>query len=278
MSASPIGSQERKLTIDGTDRNYLLYTPAALDRSKPSPLVIFLHGSGGNAYAAEQSTQFSIHAEKQRFVVAYPSALSRSGVWNIGCCNEAFEQKINDLGFIHQIVERTAADLAIDPDRVYIAGWSAGGAMAYSIVCDAPERFAAIGTVAGSLLRTDCAPRAELSVVQIHGTKDQTSPYGGCSPTTVPCANPSATRPAVEPMMARVRELFACPAPTVARDGPVTRTTATPCRSGTEITLMTVEGGVHDGPLGSATGGTMASADVPALVTFFFAHPRPSRR
>lgn len=222
-------------------------------------------------------TRRSAHTpRKQRFVVAYPQALK--GFWNLGCCNEAFEQKINDLGFIRQIIERTAAEVAIDPDRVYIAGWSGGGAMAYAVACDVPERFAAIGTVAGSLLRSDCAPRADLSVVHIHGTKDQTSPYGGCSPTTVFCGNPSATRPAVEPMMARVRELFACPAPTVTRDGPVTRTTATPCRGGTEVTLMTVEGGVHDGPLGSATGGTMASADVPALLTFFFAHPRPPRR
>lgn len=278
MSASPVTSQERKLAIDAYDRYYLLYVPASLDRSKLSPLVIFLHGSGGTAAGFERGTQLSVQAEKQRFVVAYPQALSRSGEWNIGCCNEAYARKINDLDFIRQIVDRTAADLAIDLDRVYIGGASAGAAMAYTVACEAAERFAAIGSIAGGLFATDCTPRADVSVLQIHGTKDQISPYGGCSPTTVACGDPSATRPAIEPMMARVRQLFACPTPTITRDGPVTRTTATLCRGGTEVTLMTVEGGVHDGPLGSATGGTVASADVPAVVTFFLAHPRPSRR
>lgn len=284
-SAAPTPSigQERTLTVDGLERQYLVYIPTSLDRSKPSPLVIYLHGSGQTMRAAERTTELSVQAEQQRFVVIYPQGLgsaltSVQATWNFGCCNALFDQKVDDLGFVRQIIQKATVDLPIDPDRTYIAGLSAGATMAYRIACEAPQLIAAVGAISGGLAISSCSPAADLSILEIHGTKDELSPYGGCAPTTTRCGNPILTLPAVEPMMARFRELLGCPAPTIVRDGPVTRTTASPCRGGTEVTLITAEGGLHVGPLGSVTGGTMANADVPALLKFFFAHRRPQAR
>lgn len=268
-----IAAIERKITVDGRERSYLLYVPRSIERANPAPLVIDLHGSGGTATAAERDTQLSVEAERQHFVVAYPQGLFN--IWNAGCCNEAFAQKIDDVAFMTEIIKRTEVELSIDADRVYVAGLSAGAAMAYRIACEQGGLIAAIGSISGSLVTPECTPRSNVSILEIHGTADTTSPYDGCSPTTVPCGNPAATRPAVESMMARVRALFGCPVPTLVRDGPVMTTSASPCRGGTEIRLVTAEGGVHLGPLASVTGSTLSNADVPTVLKFFFEHPRP---
>lgn len=282
-ATTPSIGQERTLAVGGLERQYLVYVPTSLDRSKQSPLVIYLHGSSQTMRAAERTTDLNVQAEQQRFVVIYPQGLgsaltSVQATWNFGCCNAVFDQKVDDLGFVRQIIQKTTADLPIDPDRIYIAGLSAGAIMAYRIACEAPQLFAAVGAISGGLAISSCLPPADLSILEIHGTKDEQTPYGGCAPTTTRCGNPILTLPAVEPTMARFRELLGCPAPTIVRDRQVTRTTASPCRGGTEVTLITAEGGLHMGPLGSATGGTMASADVPALLKFFFAHRRPQAR
>jgi len=273
--SGPNRAEERKVTIDGTERVYSLYVPPTVDRSRPAPLVIFLHGSGITAARTERDTELSLAAERERFVAAYPQALNG---WNYGCCNAAFNQKIDDLALLRQILQRTMAETSIDPDRIYLAGVSAGATLAYRVVCEAPELFAAIGTISGGGPLVTCAPKADLSLIEIHGTKDELSPYGGCSPATIPCGNAALTLPAVEPMVARLRELFGCPAPIVERAAPVTTTKASPCRGGTEVTLMTIEGGAHLTPIATATGGTQASADVPVLLKFLLAHRRPAAR
>jgi polyhydroxybutyrate depolymerase len=278
VSPSPASntSVSTKIVVDGLDRFYSLFVPRSLDRSKAAPLVIYLHGSGQTATAAEEDTQLSAQAEQLKFVAAYPQALS-SG-WNHGCCNASFNQKIDDVAFMHQIIRRTSTDLPIDTDRIYIAGWSAGASLAYHIACDAPESFAAIGAVSGGLTTAPCSPRAAVSIMEIHGTKDAQVPYGGCSPTTTACGPRDATIPPTDQMIASFRGLFACPAPTIQRDGVVTRAIASACRDGTEVTLITAEGGLHASPLGSATGRTLASAEIPELLKFFFAHRRPAAR
>jgi polyhydroxybutyrate depolymerase len=283
VAPTPSIGQERTITVGSLERQYLVYVPTSLDRSKPSPLVIYLHGSGQTMGAAERTTELSVQAEQQRFVVIYPQGLggaltSVQATWNYGCCSAAFDQKVDDLGFMRQIIQKTTADLPIDPDRIYLAGFSAGATMAYRVACEAPQLLAAVGAISGGLANSTCSPPADLSILEIHGTKDELSPYGGCAPTTTRCGNPILTLPAVEPMMARFRELLGCPTPTIVPDGPVTRTTASPCRGGTEVTLITAEGGVHTSPLGSATSGTMASADVPAVLKFLFAHRRSQGR
>lgn len=279
-SAPTARSEERKITHDGRDRSHLIYAPPSLDRSKPAPLVIYLHGSGGTATGSELETQLNVQAERQRFFVIYPQGLGKN--WNHGCCNESFAHKVDDLGLVREIVKRTAVDHAVDPDRIYVAGFSAGAAMAYRIACETPELVAAIGAISGNLRSdSDCAPRADVSILEIHGTKDTQSPYGGCSPSTTPCPGAEragVTLPPVEQTNARLREIFGCPKPSVDRNGAVTTAIASPCRGGTEVTLITAEGGIHPSPLGSATGGSVAGADVPALLKFFFAHRRAPAR
>jgi len=286
LPPSAAGAEERKITVGGIERYYLLFAPPSVEPTRPSPLVIYLHGAGGSAAASERETQLNVEAERQRFVVIYPQAVNpRIGndppqppQWNAGCCSGAFDTNVDDVSFIQQLIERTSGDRSIDPDRIYVAGFSAGASLAYRIACERPERIAAIGAVSGGLLTAGCSFRSDVSILEIHGTNDRLVPYGGCSPTTTPCGPRGATMPPAEQMIARFRDLLACPTPSVERAGPVIKTTASPCRGGTEVTLIAAEGGVHMNPIGSATGASFATADIPALLKFLLAQRRPTTR
>ena len=119
------------------------------------------------------------------------------------------------IGFVRRIVTDTAAEATIDPNRVYVGGFSAGASMAYRVMCDIPEIFAAVGAISGALVAEGCSPRADLSVVEIHGTKDELVPYAGCAPTTNPCGNRAMTAAPAEQMVARFRTFFGCSTPVV---------------------------------------------------------------
>jgi polyhydroxybutyrate depolymerase len=290
-AASASLGEDRTLSVEGRDRQYLVYVPKSIDKAKPSPLLLYLHRSGQTRLGAAEETELNAQAERLQFVVVYLQALgigpsNVQAQWNWGCCqgDYAFDQKVDDVAYARQVIQKLTTERSIDPERIYVAGFSAGAIMTYRIACEAPQLVAAVAAISGVLPTTDCAPPTDLSLLEIHGTQDDRVPYEGCSPSTTKCSNktaavgPAATMLPVEQAIARLRGLYGCPTPTVAQDGPVTRTTASPCRGGTEVTLITAVGGFHKGPLGSITGGSIASTDVPEVVKFVLAHRRPPAR
>ncbi|HEY6843905.1 MAG TPA: hypothetical protein VI391_07040, partial [Thermoanaerobaculia bacterium] len=67
----------------GERREYRIYVPRGLDRSRPAPLVISLHGAGGWPVQQEEMSQWDRIADAEHFIAAYPSGLSGAGprVW-----------------------------------------------------------------------------------------------------------------------------------------------------------------------------------------------------
>src|SRR5207253_1074723 len=63
----------------GRKREYLLYVPSSYDRSKPTPLVISLHGAGMWGAAQKETSQWNRGAGEQGFIVGSP----RSGWWEL---------------------------------------------------------------------------------------------------------------------------------------------------------------------------------------------------
>src|SRR5712692_5352408 len=66
----------------GQKREYLLYVPRSYDRSKPTALVISLHGAGMWGAAQKETSQWNKVAEDQGFVVVYPSGTGAPRVWH----------------------------------------------------------------------------------------------------------------------------------------------------------------------------------------------------
>ncbi len=88
----------------------------------------------------------------------------------------------DDVAFTLDVIADAATRASIDLDRVYIAGFSAGGSMAWLMACKSAERFAGFASVSGALRQpndtADC-PSAPVNFLQIHGFADNQVPFEG---------------------------------------------------------------------------------------------------
>lgn len=101
--------------------------------------------------------------------------------WNAGtaCCGGA---ATDDVSYLRRVVAAVARKVPVDRHRVYVVGLSNGGMMATRAICDAPQEFAAAGTVAGPYLGTRCGRPIWK---HLHGGIDPIVPFAGGTPPGV---------------------------------------------------------------------------------------------
>ncbi|RZA29828.1 MAG: PHB depolymerase family esterase [Lysobacteraceae bacterium] len=134
-------------------RNYKLYIPASYDAGSESayPLVLMLHGCTQSPDDFAAGTRMNALADQQGFLVAYPAQspnANGSRCWNWfrpGDQGRAAGEPALLAGLTRELVERHA----VDPQRVYVAGLSAGAAMAVILGATHPELYAAVGAHSG---------------------------------------------------------------------------------------------------------------------------------
>jgi polyhydroxybutyrate depolymerase len=170
--------------IGGRDRRYAIYVPKEL---KPkSPLLIVLHGGGGDGPLIRQGTgfEFDMLADANSFVVVYPDGIGQG--WNAcrkGTDNDATRQRIDDVAFLEAIIANEAAAHDIDKTRVFATGHSFGGQMSYRLALERPNEFAGIAAISANLPApgsNSCQPvNAAIPVMIMNGTDDPVSPYRG---------------------------------------------------------------------------------------------------
>ncbi len=175
--------QESVKTPSG-NRPYQLNVPEQIKPGQAYPLVILLHGHGG--YGPKTSSYFGFDklVDSKGFILAMPEGTRR---WFLGkryfnatdlCC--AFVQNPpDDVTYIDAVIDDVSAKYMIDEKRIFVAGHSNGGYMAYRYACDRAERVAAIISLAGAMW-TDtsrCDPEEPVAVLQIHGDADTIVPY-----------------------------------------------------------------------------------------------------
>jgi len=170
------------LAWDGLSRSYYLLVPASYDSGQPAPLVLALHGGGGDAdRMCRLPAGINELAEAEGFLVACPQGVEQH--WNDGRTTDryrAHRESIDDVGFLLALIDELAADYAVDSDRVYATGMSNGGMMSYRLACEASDRLAGVAAVIANLpVDLDCAPSSPIPVLIMNGTEDPLMPHHG---------------------------------------------------------------------------------------------------
>lgn len=176
-----------KMIYGGLRRTWKLYVPTLSDESVSVPLVIVLHGRGGNGDSMILLTRkgFNRFADKDPFIVAYPNGIELN--WNDGRKDEqsndrAHRDNIDDVGFISALIDKMIRDYNVDHSRVYVTGISNGAIMCYRLGCELSNKIAAIAPVDGNIpvmLHPECSPLLPVSVLAINNTDDPLVPFRG---------------------------------------------------------------------------------------------------
>ena len=258
------------IVSSGEKREYLLYVPGSYDRTKPTPLVISMHGAGGWPAQQMDMSEWNRLAESQRFIVVYPSGTDVPRVWHVG--------RGRDVRFISELIDKLEAAYNIDPTRIYADGLSNGGGMAFVLSCTLSDRIAAVGMVAAAQLLpwSWCTDHRPVPMIAFHGTADPMTPYNGGRTWVAPEPFPSI--PTWTANWARRNRCRPNPVESaVAAD--VTRREYTNCADDADVVLYTLRGGGHSWPGGKPlpewfVGPTSRSIDATRQMwAFFREHP-----
>lgn len=174
------GTHTIQVTHQGQKRKVVVHVPARLDPTQAAPLVLALHGGGGFAEYMADDARYGLisKSDSAGFVVAFPNGYSKLpggkfATWNAGgCCGDARDRKVDDVGFLRAVVAQLSARLKLDPARIYATGMSNGGMMAHRLACEAADLFAAVASVAGTQALSVCQPVRPIAVLHIHARND----------------------------------------------------------------------------------------------------------
>ncbi len=166
----------------GPPRTYNVYVPPGYNPAVPLPMVVALHGRPDNGAGIAYITDLNTTAAHENFIVAYPDGLNNE--WNYTRAVPFFGRTnaTDDAQFLSDMIADLAQDLSIDPQRIYVTGFSNGGFMTQRLACEAREQYAAFAVVGATAflgMTPLCADQTPAPILFIHGTADVSVPWDG---------------------------------------------------------------------------------------------------
>lgn len=171
----------KSIEVNGTTREYDVYAPDGI--SGTVGVVISLHGANNDYDNGRVDFNSIADTEKdgsKKFVVVYPRGLNHQEIWGGARSWETYdEESTNDTEFFKAIVNNLNqtfnGQFSIDYNRIYLAGFSNGGMMAYKAAHKDGDFYAACASVGGFPVNESHlwhAGSKPVPFVHIHGEKD----------------------------------------------------------------------------------------------------------
>jgi polyhydroxybutyrate depolymerase len=224
----------------------IIYRPASLGTVGQGsvgrvPLVIALHGAQGSPSAMQGLTHLEQVADEHGFVVAFLGSSDPVHAW----------APPSDLDYVSSMIDQIIASENIDPNRVYVTGFSAGGYETWLTACELSAKVAAVAIVSGAMNGTlyhACTPARPIPQLLMVGDSDGilwTGIETCASRPQTPCL-PSAAE-----TTARWRQIDNCPAaqPSLIQQvSAVEQETWSACTDGSVVAEYIVHGAGHVWP------------------------------
>ena len=157
---------KRTIVVEGTARAYQVFVPARRAASQPTPVVLFLHGSGERGSDGESQLNAGLgpyvraHADDFPAIVVFPQ-VEENGEW-MGA----------NVDMALAALDEASREFDGDPQRTYLTGLSMGGYGTWEIALKAPTRFAALVPICGALL-----PINDERALYVTGVANEADPY-----------------------------------------------------------------------------------------------------
>jgi polyhydroxybutyrate depolymerase len=175
------GTLLRNIEVEEETREYLIHIPNSYDTTKSVPIMLNFHGFGGSASDYMQEADMRSLAEADTFILIYPQGSYLNGFSHWNACPIGGDNKsdADDFGFVEDIIDEISSQYNINMERIYAAGYSNGGMMAYGLANYKSDLIAAVASVSGAML--DCIGNTShpMPVLHLHGTDDYVLPYNG---------------------------------------------------------------------------------------------------
>ncbi|MGH8308643.1 MAG: extracellular catalytic domain type 1 short-chain-length polyhydroxyalkanoate depolymerase [Steroidobacteraceae bacterium] len=146
---------------------YRLHLPDGAARRGRLPLLVMLHGCQQEARSFAEGTRMDALADRHGFIVLYPEQSRRAN--RFGCWNwfdRATLAGVGEPAAIAATIGAVAARFNVDSTRIYVAGMSAGGAMACVLAACHGTLFAACAIHSGVMYGAAASPAAAVAAMR----------------------------------------------------------------------------------------------------------------
>jgi polyhydroxybutyrate depolymerase len=182
-----VGRNRFTIDIDGFEREYIVHVPSGYKQGTKIPMVFMLHGTSGDGPKFYSISGWKEVGEANTLITVYPSSwryciIEENGdrmtttKWNAQPTPFSFcagEDPKDDIKFLRGIISHLSTILSIDEKRIYLVGFSNGGAMAAKCAIELSDKLAAVVESAGTFSKdTIFMPKRKIPTLVQRGNED----------------------------------------------------------------------------------------------------------
>ena len=178
------GVEKSEITVNFKGRLFqtLVYAPETSNQINTYPLLIVAPGVGNRLLRFVRATNLYKLAEKYQFVIAFPE-IDQYYDWFGWLSPAVSENSRNDVaGFFRLVIENVSDQVSIDKKQVYLAGFSTGGVLVLTALCEMADEIAAFAVVSATVpnvWQSRCKPQRSVPALFIASKDDPVLPWVG---------------------------------------------------------------------------------------------------